>query len=216
MDETIVFKNLKTKTKKLFVFIIVLAILLNIAYCFLGPIQEGIYYYEEHVINDEHYYECYNEKGQKAYDKGDWSWFATNDPSIYTENCKYKQFDSALACGIAQIFDYWLFDVIVVTSICLVIVVICICCICLTRCKFNVTPNNIYGKKGAKKFDIAFKDIVELTQKRKGIIIKTADKKLNVSPLKNCDEIYKFIKPYVPERIIAQQSTGTVDDIKLF
>lgn len=84
------------------------------------------------------------------------------------------------------------------------------------RSKFVVTEYNLHGKKGCRKFNISFTDIIEITQKGKSITIKTEKKKLKLSSLKNCDEIYNHIKPYVPEKTISQQATSTVDDIKLF
>lgn len=51
------------------------------------------------------------------------------------------------------------------------------------RSKFVVTENNIYGKKGHKKFDISFSDIIEITKKGKGIIIKTENSQLKLSSI---------------------------------
>lgn len=82
--------------------------------------------------------------------------------------------------------------------------------------KFVVTESNIYGKKGYKKFNISYDDIIDIEQKANKIIIKISNKVLKLSALKKCDEIYNYIKPFVPEKIITQQSTSEVDDIKLF
>ena len=82
------------------------------------------------------------------------------------------------------------------------------------RSKFVVTENTINGKKGYKKFNIAFSDIKRITQKGKCITIETENKKLKLSSLKNCDEIYNHIKPFVVEEPVIQQVASNVDNIK--
>lgn len=193
MEGKNIFENIRTTTKKSFIFIILLVILINIGFLFLFPIQDGIYSYNEHIVNNNHYGEC------------------------SLGECKYSKLSNAFSCGIKFITShYWLTESLCVTGICLFAILASIYCIYSTKCKFSVTENNIYGKKGSKKFDIAFIDIVAISQKGKGIIINAENNKLKLSPLENCDEIFNYIKPFVPERTTTQQSTSTVDDIKLF
>ena len=66
------------------------------------------------------------------------------------------------------------------------------------KIKVIVTENNIYGKKGRKNFDIYFKDIIEIKKKGKNLIIETEDTEIKLSSLEKCDEIYNYIKPFVP------------------
>ena len=72
-------------------------------------------------------------------------------------------------------------------------------------CVFNISQS-----------DISFNEIIEIRKIGQGIIIKAENKELKLSPLKKCEEIYNYIKPLVPESITEQQSTSTVDGIKLF
>ena len=222
MEEKIIFENVRTKTKKSFVIIIVLSILLFVVFA-LQLFVGSAYEYDQHIAKDDHYYECYNEKGKSLIAEYE------NNPSLNIDvmlketegvdaiNCEYNNFDNVFDCFLHELFNSdLLFLFIVISSACILIILLSIYCIYLTKCIFSVTENNIYGKKGFKKFDIAFIDIVAITQKRKCIIINTKNNKLKLSPLKKSDEIYNHIKPFVPERTITQQSTSIVDDIKLF
>lgn len=220
MEEKKILDNIRTSTKKSLVFIIILSILAYII--FFGTVYVELqYFYNEHMVYDEHYFNCYNEKGQSVYLEYECDpellTFLKTTEGVDTTNCEYNKYTSAYDCFINELFDDdSLFEFIIITSVCLFIILVSVYCICLSKCKFSVTENNIYGKKGSKKFDIAFSDIVEIMQKGKSIIIKTDKKKLKLSPLKNCDEIYSHIKPFVTEKPITQQVTSTVDDIKLF
>ena len=78
------------------------------------------------------------------------------------------------------------------------------------RSKFIVTENTIKGKKGYKKFDIAFSDIKRITQKGKRITIQTENKNLELSSNKKSNEIYNYIKPFVIEEPVV----NNVDSIK--
>lgn len=222
MEEKIVFENVRTKTKKSFVLILILLIL---AYtCFVSFFFVGsAYEYNQHIVKGDHYYECYNEKGKSVLAK------CENNPELNVDemlqktegaditNCDYYGCGNAFEAFIKVLnYDYMLFQFIIVSAICLLIISVTIYCIYSTKCKFSVTEKNIYGKKGFKKFDIAFIDIIAITQKRKGVIINTENNKLKLSPLKKCDEIFNYIKPLAPKTAIEQQSTSTVDDINLF
>ena len=133
-------------------------------------------------------------------------------------NCNYYDCDNAFEALIQMFgtYDYILYQFIGVSIICLLIIAITIIYICSTKCKFNVTENNICGKKGSKKFVISYSDIKEIAIKGKGIIIRTENQQFKISPLKNCNEIYNQVKLLVPKSTTEQQTTSTVDDINLF
>ena len=84
----------------------------------------------------------------------------------------------------------------------------------LAKQKYFVTEQRIYGKKGYKKFDVSFDDILSIKKESKEITIKTEDKILNLFAYKNSAAIYDHIKPYAREEETSQQIV--VDDIKLF
>lgn len=217
MEEKDVLKNIRTKTKKS---LIVLLILFVLAY--IGFVSFFLYSteYYQHIIQGDHYYDCYNEKGQTILSENfDYEHkLLENIEGVDSSNCECNKFSN-----IFHYFIHWLstdFELliffIIISSIFLLTISVSIYCIYLTKCKFSVTENNIYGKKGHKKFDISFNDIIEIRKIGKGIIIKAENKELKLSPLKKCEEIYNYIKSFVPESTTEQQSTSTVDGIKLF
>ena len=86
----------------------------------------------------------------------------------------------------------------------------------LAKQKYFVEAERIYGKKGYKKFDISFKEILEMKKYDKTVIIKTEKTTVALSLHKNYDEICSLIEPFVPENDSATAGTSVVDDIKLF
>lgn len=208
MEEKIVYKDIRTKAKKPFVATIILSFLAYMGFLWFFLFTTYDYtMYKTHIFYDEHDYDCYNEIGKEVYKEYDGDPY---DPELVillekTEgvditNCEYDNY--------TNYFDYLthssVYDsddiifLIIVTSIFLLAISAFVYFIYLTKYKFSVNENNIYGKNGYKKFDISFNDITEISLKGKTIIIKTENIKLKLSPLKNCNEIYNYIKPFVP------------------
>ena len=131
-------------------------------------------------------------------------------------NCEYDNynnyFDFLVHSSVYDSDD--IIFLIIVTSIFLFGISAFVYFIYLTKYKFSVSENNVYGKKGNKKFNISFKDITEISLKGKTIIIQTESIKLKLSPLKNYNEIYNYIKSFAPKTAIEQQVKNTVDNIK--
>lgn len=221
MEEKIIVKSGKTAVKKSFVFILILMVLIAV----MCPMHYSIVmdYATDEVIEHAYYgerdygyhdYECFNAKGKALYNRyeGDpeRTLFMEEDDEVNTSNCKYSK------------YKFLFVDLTPLTLLMCTLIVLLIIYICLTRCKYFITETNIYGKKGYKKFDITFSDIIEITQKGKSLTLKTENSQLKLSPLKNCEEIYNYIKPFVSERKVEQPTTKTeastnaVDDIKLF
>lgn len=224
MEEKEVFKNVRTKTKLWLILLIVLALVAyvwSVSFVFQSDEYER---YKEHTLWGEHDYECYNEIGREVYDRCggyDFHLLVSEAEGATTSNCPHY-FESE--------FDYCIHALVTspngelpmiafLTGVCLLAVSVCIVCMCRGKSKFSVSENSIYGKKGHKKFHISFGDITALSKEGNGIVIKTEKEQLKLSPLKQCEEIYRHIKSFVPESAtgaIGAQATNTVDDIKLF
>ena len=86
----------------------------------------------------------------------------------------------------------------------------------LAKQKYFVEAERIYGKKGYKKFDISFKEILEMKKYDKKVMIKTEKAEVELSLSENYDEICGLIEPFVPVQDNATAGTSVVDDIKLF
>lgn len=221
MEEKEVFKNIRTKTKISLIFLIIFTILAYVWFVSFMFQSDEYERYKEHTFYDEHDYECYNEVGKEVYDKCggvDFPIHLSEAEGADTSNCQYyfeSTFDYCIDALVDSPNDEMTFFVIA-TSIFLLIVSLCIFCICRGKCKFHVSENSIYGKKGHKKFHISFDDITKVSKEGNGIILKTENGQLKLSPFKKSEEIHNYIKAFLPESATELQVTETVDDIKLF
>lgn len=208
MEEKTIVKSGKTSINKAIVFIIILTFIIGVA-CFLSMSFPPKEYnsYLEHSYYGEHVYECLNAEGRELYSSNDGDILFWEMDDDYLTNCEWRNdFWSSLCLY----FNRW-FPIVYIT--CSIIILICVL-IHLTRYKFYITETNIYGKNRYKKFNVAFSDIIEITQKDKGIVIKTADKKIKLSSLKKCEEIYNYIKPNITEKQTISQDKNTIDNLK--
>ncbi|MBE6787209.1 MAG: hypothetical protein E7537_02555 [Ruminococcaceae bacterium] len=248
MEEKILFE---VKTHKFLPFIkitLVLFVAILVAY-YVKELYDCSHFYDDHIhdsscvgkvdeiddliFTEKDYetkrdeYSTFSEYIEGEYKKNKYKYISSigniENNMIYT-NCEvleYGSISSANRSFFLGHYDEWAFQWIIWGSIILALLII-LSIATIQKCNYIVTENTIKGKKGIKKFDISFSEIIEITKKGKVIIIKTEKKKLKLSTLKNSDEIYNYIKPFVPEIKIVQQptnvetNTNTVDDIKLF
>ena len=195
MEEKII-KSGKTGVKKPIIFVMILTILMGVwvYLCAFFP-PEAYYTFEYHVMYDEHDYECYSDEKENYSinpDDPEWGIFM-DEHGIQPSDCQWQ--------GRYLFYYVHFFDVYYPTFFFIgaIILFICILSAFLTKSKFHITETNIYGRNCFKKFNIAFDDIIETTKKGNSIIIETKHKKLKLSPVKKCNEIYSYITSDSPE-----------------
>ena len=219
MEEKVLFKG-KTSFNKLIAFIMILAFIIGIGSFLWSQFPpENYSYFESHVLYEQHNAECYDEVGKGIYSE------YSQDPDLtfileqngsYPINCKWEDND------FLYFYDFLHLKYPTFLIIGSMIVLVCILISFLIRYKFYITQTNVYGKNCFKKFNIALADIIEVTQKGKGIIILTENSRLKLSPLKNSGKIYNYIKnkpdqtSFTEEKQIIQQLNDNADDIQLF
>lgn len=223
MEEKILFKE---KTRKLITAIQIVIILLGIfmmAVCVADTVESQIRYSHRHDFG------CVYDKDGNLFTEGDYQSKSSKYSSVhaYIEG-EYKKhgYDDGIVedCGLIwcdnleqaqkeELEDCLLFYIPM--SIVIIAVMIAVSLLLkLAKQKYFVTEQRIYGKKGYKKFDVSFDDILSIKKENKEITIKTEDKILKLFAYKNSAAIYDHIKPYAREEETSQQIV--VDDIKLF
>lgn len=222
MEEKILFKE---KTHKFITTVQIAIILLGIfmiTVCVVDIVESQIRYSHRHDFG------CVYDKNETIlFTKGDYQSKSSQYSSVHdyiegeykkhngegiVEDCDLIWCDNLEQVQKEQLEDDLIFYIPM--SIIIVAVMISISLLLkLAKQKYFVTEQRIYGKKGYKKFDISFGDILSIKKENKKITIKTEDKILNLSAYKNNTAIYDHIKPYAQEEI---SQPVIVDDIKLF
>lgn len=85
----------------------------------------------------------------------------------------------------------------------------------IRKSEVKVFEDKITGKKGFKKFDIAYDKITHIEKYGKKLTIESLNKKVSLCALNNCDEIYNAIKPRVDEKVFAPRVILKKENIKI-
>lgn len=237
MEEKILFKE---KTHK-FVLVLKIILVLIVVLCGLKLYDSATYYnghvhdmecvggidnYGDSNTGDLFTEEDYQEKSDNyatvndyvigEYNKNKYGFMYEGREVKLEPRCTVLEYGSIVAANSENFNDD--LEYIFIYFIIILFPLIPVCIISRKRSEFVVTENSIYGKKGHKNFNISYNEVIDITQEGKGIILETKNEKLKLSSLKNCNEIYNLIKPFVPEKPKAEekliaQSTNKINDI---
>ncbi|MBR6502835.1 MAG: hypothetical protein IKT42_05275 [Clostridia bacterium] len=226
MNEGILFKGKSQKSVTVVQIIAILFVVLVIASTFITIIGDQLYYSHQHTFgcaHDESDNIVFTEKDYNSkkseyasvhdYMEGEYKKYKNTNDFAITRDCELignlvEMRNNATWDALETYVPIWVISVVALIAFLFLIK--------LAKQKYFVEAERIYGKKGYKKFDISFKEILEMKKYDKTVIIKTEKTTVALSLHKNYDEICGLIEPFVPVQDNATAGTSVVDDIKLF
>jgi len=102
---------------------------------------------------------------------------------------------------VAALILFFILEILIIISLLPLLIIWFI--IKIRKSEIKVFENKITGKKGFRKFDIAYDKITHIEKSGKKLIIESVDRKVSLCALNNCDEIYNIIKQHVNEDVFA-------------